>query len=76
MASFASPLNRNYVIRTAQVILNSMSDLTDETVKVLLEAHRKNPLRLAEHLNIALPIEVRAASSKFVEMMTRPAPES
>jgi hypothetical protein len=53
-----------------------MSDLTDETVKVLLEAHRKNPLRLAEHLNIALPIEVRAASSKFVEMMTRPAPES
>lgn len=71
-----SSIARNYVIRTAQVILNSMSGLTDETVKVLLEAHRKNPLRLAEHLNIALPIEVRAAPSKFIEMMTRPAPES
>jgi hypothetical protein len=70
-----SPLTRDYVIRTAQNIFNAISGLTEETIEVILEPHRKNPRRLAEHLNIALPVEVPRKLSKFVEMMTRPAPE-
>jgi hypothetical protein len=70
-----SSLTRDYVIRTAQNIFNAISGLTEETIEIILEPHRKNPLRLAEHLNIALPVEVPRKPSKFVEMMTRPAPE-
>jgi len=62
---------RNFIVRTAQVILNSVSGLTEETVELLLEPHRKNPLRLAQHLKIALPTELRSPS-KFVEIMTSP----
>jgi hypothetical protein len=70
-----SPFTRDYVIRTAQDIFNAVSGLTEETIEVILEPHRKNPLRLAQHLNITLPVEVPRKLSKFVEMMTRPAPE-
>ena len=67
---------RNYLIHTAQTILSSTSGLTDKILEVLLEPHRKNPFPLAEQLNITLPVESRPEPSKFVEMMTRPAPES
>jgi len=70
-----SAFARNYVIQKAQMMLNAISGLTEETVEVILAPHRRNPLRLAEHLNIALPVEVYRRQSKFVEMMTRPAPE-
>ena len=70
-----SPVARDYVIRTAQNIFNAISGFTEETIEIILEPHRKNPLRLAEHLNIALPVEVPRKPSKFVEMMTRPALE-
>jgi hypothetical protein len=70
-----SPLTRDYVIRTAQSLLAAISGLTEETIEIILKPHRKNPLRLAEHLKIALPVEVPRKPSKFVEMMTRPAPE-
>jgi hypothetical protein len=63
------------VIRTAQNIFNAISGLTEETIEVILEPYRKNPLRLAQHLNIALPVEVPRKLSKFVGIMTRPAPE-
>jgi hypothetical protein len=70
-----SSFTRDYVIRAAQNIFNAISGLTEETIEMLLEPHRKNPLRLAEHLNIAFPVEVPRTTSKFVEMMTRPTPE-
>jgi hypothetical protein len=53
-----SALTRNYVIRTAQIILKANSNLFEATIEVLLEAHRKDPRRLAEHLNLALPVEI------------------
>lgn len=71
-----SPLIREYVIRTAQTLFNAISGLTEETIEIILEPHRKNPRRLAEHLNIALPTEVPRKPSKFIEMMIRPAPEN
>lgn len=70
-----SARTRDYVIRTAQMMLNAISGLTEETIDVILAPHRKNPLRLAEHLKIAFPVEVRRETSKFVEMMTAPTPE-
>ena len=71
-----SPITRDYVIHTAQTILNAISGLTEETIAILLEPHRKSPRRVAEHLNIALPVEVPRKPSKFIEIMTKPAPEA
>jgi hypothetical protein len=59
-----SALTRNYVIRTAQIILKANSKLSEETIEVLLEAHRKDPRRLAEHLNLVLPVEIPRKPSK------------
>lgn len=64
---------RNYLIQKAQMMLNAISGLTEETVEIILAPHRRNPLRLAEHLKIGLPVEAKRQQSKFVEMMTRPA---
>jgi hypothetical protein len=59
-----STLTRNYVIRTAQIILKANSNLSEATIEVLLEAHRKDPRRLAEHLNLALPVEIPRKPNK------------
>lgn len=53
-----SPLACDYGVRTAQIILKAHSNLTEKSIEIFLEAHRKDPRRLAEHLNIALPVEI------------------
>ena len=62
---------RDFVIAKAKSVLNVMSGLTEETINVLLAAHRKQPHALMEHLKIALPPKVAAKTRSFVEMMTR-----
>jgi integrase len=60
-----------FVITKARSILDVMSGLTEETINVLLAAHRKQPHALIEHFKMALPPRVAAKTRSFVEMMTR-----
>jgi hypothetical protein len=62
---------RDFVITKAKSVLDVMSGLTEETINVLLAAHRKQPHTLMEHFKIVLPPRVAAKTRSFVEMMTR-----
>jgi hypothetical protein len=62
---------REFVIAQARSVLSIMSGLTEETINVLLDAHRKQPYALMQHFKIALPAKAPTKTRSFVEMMTR-----
>lgn len=62
---------RDFVISQVRSVLTAMSGLTDETIDVLLEAHRKQPHALMKHFKIVPPVTASAKTRSFVETMTR-----
>lgn len=61
---------RDFIIAHVASTLNAISGLTDETVRVLLEAHRKSPHSLLEHFDVALPKKASAKTRSFKEIFT------
>jgi hypothetical protein len=64
-----SSATRDFIVDRVISTLNSISALTEETVRVLLEPHRKNPRTLQEHFKIPLQKESKKQRT-FVEIFT------
>jgi len=62
---------REFVLSKVRTVLNEVSGLTEETIEVLLEAHRKQPHALMKHFKILPPASTSAKTRGFVQTMTR-----
>jgi hypothetical protein len=72
-----SAATRDFIIAQVASKLDAISGLTEETVRVLLEAHRRSPHALQEHFDVSLPKKPCEKTRSFVEIFTAKAkPES
>lgn len=61
---------RNFIVAEVASTLNAISGLTEETVRILLEPHRKSPHALQEHFSIPLPAKAVTKIRSSVEILT------
>lgn len=72
-----SAATRDFIIAQVAAKLDAISGLTEETVRVLLEAHRRSPHALQEHFDVSLPKNPSIKTRSFVEIFTaKTKPES